>query len=261
MKINLIFLLVLIVLSYLAILYVYNHKNSSTLDGDLIPSQNSVFSLGSSQFRWKDIFLSAGTLNLIDTKTNIPCKAEVTNGIFIITAEGAIPSLPVAIPAINYLYNSPIIVIPKIEGSGSEAFPINILWSNKILISTINNVSMIDMNKYCYFTWSVGNGQGFMQDGSGYIQLDVSITTPNNVSTNYTLYQYNFINGDWTPSNLPSSTYQRIILPDNLNYTGYDCVWTATLSWAGNSFGPPQANVSVIATLGTSPIIVQTIST
>jgi hypothetical protein len=54
------------------------------LNASLIPDTDNVYSIGSTDYRWKDIFIGPGTINLTDTVTNIDASLTVTNGVLLI---------------------------------------------------------------------------------------------------------------------------------------------------------------------------------
>jgi hypothetical protein len=54
--------------------------NLGSLDGDLIPTKDNVFSLGTSGFRWKDLALGPGTLYLQDAITGIDVAITINDG-------------------------------------------------------------------------------------------------------------------------------------------------------------------------------------
>jgi len=67
-----------------------NVANQNTLpdlnyiQGSLIPAQSVTYSIGSSNFRWKDMFVGPGTINITDSVTGNNAAISVANGVFFI---------------------------------------------------------------------------------------------------------------------------------------------------------------------------------
>ena len=54
------------------------------LNSSLIPSSSLAYSLGSANYRWKDIFVGPGTINITDTVSGKNVELTVSNGVFFI---------------------------------------------------------------------------------------------------------------------------------------------------------------------------------
>ena len=54
--------------------------NGNTLDGNLIPSEDNKFVLGSTSARWKSLQLGPGTLYIEDQKTGKQAQLTVSDG-------------------------------------------------------------------------------------------------------------------------------------------------------------------------------------
>ena len=57
---------------------------SINLSGDLIPTVDNQFSLGSDEFRWKDLAIGAGTIRITDGKTDEVVLMSVENGVLLL---------------------------------------------------------------------------------------------------------------------------------------------------------------------------------
>jgi hypothetical protein len=80
-----------------------NVANQNTLpdlnyiQSSLIPAQSLTYSIGSSNFRWKDMFLGPGTINITDAVTGNNAAISVANGVFFIDgiAQAQLPNVTV----------------------------------------------------------------------------------------------------------------------------------------------------------------------
>ena len=63
-------------------------ENFNYLNGppqqDFLPSADNVYSLGSAEFRWKEIIVGTGTIIMVDTETGVSAELSVENGVLLV---------------------------------------------------------------------------------------------------------------------------------------------------------------------------------
>jgi len=70
----------------------------TSVHGNLIPSEDNVYTLGNTQFRWQSIHLGEGTLYITDTVTGVEAALTVTNGVLYINGISALAISSVVFP-------------------------------------------------------------------------------------------------------------------------------------------------------------------
>ena len=67
----------------------------SAYDGDIIPSEDNIYTLGTSELRWKNIHLGQGTIYITDSTTGSEVGLTIDNGVFFIDgiAQAQLPAI------------------------------------------------------------------------------------------------------------------------------------------------------------------------
>lgn len=182
-----------------------NNIHFQSVNTDIIPAQNSVFSLGNSSLQWESLYVSANTIYVGNT------PLSVSNGTLLVNNS---PIVPYATPSIQYtgVFNGYPSILPVTSGQNA------IYTSNGALASNSN-----------YWFWNDQFYDG-RYDLSGTISLTLQNIggivgqfnfggKANPVLTTIDLGQVSYIGSNYYIHNLPSLTN---FYANNLSYVAGD---------------------------------------
>ena len=113
------------------------------LSGDLVPSADNLYTLGTSTFRWKSLELGPGTIFIEDVGTGIQAGISVEDGVLLI--DGAetlrLGNVQLTTTGIRSLLGSQDITIGKSGDTGYLAVPRGIKFADGSTLTSANGLS------------------------------------------------------------------------------------------------------------------------
>ena len=182
----------------------------TTISQSLIPAKNNTYSLGTTTVRWKDLFVSTGSIYIGDVKLSTSGSTVLANSFPIVVVNTSskqleVPGLPIQLTSsyafkaltASYIANFPIInnvqsqvIVPSITGSSYKLIR-NVANSSDIFVS-INGIVQIPSSSYTIS----GNTINFSQIPTSGSRIDVRfLLSGNNVSSSYALTSSYSLNG------------------------------------------------------------------
>lgn len=200
------------------------------VSGDIIPSINEIYNLGSSQYKWKDLYLAGNTLHLGNTTFS---NDSITNSVSIKTQNDNYA--PLFIKSVSFPTDNADRFI-KIEVNTDNKFSFIEIDSDNNVINEVNvqnlNTNTLIEGSNLFFTWNRAGMVSFSsnQETSNYVLYHVentSNTIMEDINDLALAVSTNFIN--LNADNIADGTTNRFI-KNNIYDTNLTVVGTLTTS-------------------------------
>jgi hypothetical protein len=215
------------------------------IDGDIMPNQDNVYTLGNSALRWKSISIGGGTLYITDSGNNNQVALTVNNGVFNI--DGIAQAQLANVRVTNLTFNDNTVQTTAYKGASSFGGYYGSFYdTTNLLLTSATTAYALPLNTTAEANGvSIASGSRITVANAGVYNIQFSAQLDKTDSNNDLVNIWFAKNG----TNIPDSNTQVTVLGNTGKYLAS---WNFVLTLAANDYvqimiQSPDTNMRVIA--------------